>query len=138
MIVYKNNSFLFSFVNKYSTMSLKPKNNTKNNTKCYKKHIIFWVIFVFLQLLIFCQWTFFHRRTRRKKGGVIWVWFFIKIFEKKNFEKIKLKIFKSFLEIFLKNTNLFLEHFDLNSIFKIVKRNIFHRNFQKQKSFELK
>ena len=64
--------------------------------------------------------------------------FFIKIFEKKNFEKIKLKIFKSFLEFFLKNTNLFLERFDLNSIFKIVKRNIFHRNFQKQKLFELK
>ena len=63
---------------------------------------------------------------------------FHKNFWKEKFWKIKLKIFKSFLEFFLKNTNLFLEHFDLNSIFKTVMRNIFHPNFQKQKTFELK
>ena len=46
MIIEKNTSFHFFRVNKYSTMSPKPKNNTKINTKCYEKHNFFYDFFV--------------------------------------------------------------------------------------------
>ena len=71
MIVEKNASFHFFRVNKYSTMSPKPKNNTKINTKCYEKHRFFSMIFLcYYHFKFFASEPFFIEEIEDFRGKI--------------------------------------------------------------------
>ena len=121
MIVHKNTSFHFFWVNIYSTMRPKSKNKDK---MLFITSIFFRFYFVLLPFKIFCQWTFFHRRNRRKQVPKIWLCRSSKI--SKSFELSCSKNFfvrkilnpgycRIFLVCFLNNTFFFKgkTHFDL-------------------------